>query len=391
MSWIQYSLLTNIYLVVFLGFYFLFLKKQTFFQLNRLYLLASLALSFIMPLIQPTWLGGLGVTRDIKYTIDLPAVTIAGNTHASAEYLTADQIVAWIYFAGIALGLGGLIYRLTGVRRFMTEGNASMSYSFFRKIHIGNNHFGNGQISEHERIHAAQWHTADILFAEMVLIFNWFNPTVYFFRKELKNVHEFIADEGALKSGSSKQEYAMLLISQTFEVPINNLVNTFFNQNLLKQRIMMIQKNRTGKSALVRYALLIPVLSMMLILSSATMGTSAGPKSPSQHSGKVYTQVDQVPTFPGGQQKFGEFLGKNIKYPADMKAKHAEAKVFVSFIVEEDGALTNIKAVSKTADSFNKAAINAMSLSPKWNPGVEKGKKVRVQFVVPINFVLPKS
>jgi TonB family protein len=390
MSGTQYIILNNLYIIVFWAFYSLFLKKQTFFQLNRLYLLASLGLSFILPFFQPAWLGGLTITQEIGYTVNLPTVTISDNPRASTEYLTIDQLIMWTYFAGMALRFGAFIYKLIGVKRMLNDANASLSYSFFGKIHIGDDYFGNIQISEHEKIHARQWHTADILFAEIMLILNWFNPAVYYIRKELKNVHEFIADEGALRSSGNKKEYAMLLVSQTFEVPINNLVNTFFNQNLLKQRIMMIQKNRSAKSALVRYALLIPVLGMMAILSSATVGNSTD-RSKQAGNDKVYTEVDQLPSFPGGQQKFGEFLAKNIKYPTAMKEKGVQGKVFVSFVVEKDGALSNFKILKDVGYGAGKEAMRVLAMSPKWNPGSKKGKKVRSLFTVPISYTLEEA
>jgi TonB family protein len=230
---------------------------------------------------------------------------------------------------------------------------------------------------------------------EVVIIFNWFNPLVYLFRKELKNVHEFIADEGALKLSDSKKEYAMLLVSQTFETPINNLVNSFFNQNLLKQRIMMIQKNKSRKSALLKYLLAVPLLALMLTLASATIVkneiVTASEKSilpPQQKDIKVFTQVENVPNYPGGVNKFYKFLQQNIKYPAEARNKKIEGKVFVSFIVEKDGSLSTFKVLRDPGAGCGAEALRVMKLSPKWNPGIQNRHKVRVQYTMPISFTL---
>jgi beta-lactamase regulating signal transducer with metallopeptidase domain len=68
-------------------------------------------------------------------------------------------------------------------------------------------------------VHARQWHSADVLIIEAVMIINWFNPIVYLYRFAIKHVHEFIADRQALKAGTNKADYAMLLLSQTFDTP----------------------------------------------------------------------------------------------------------------------------------------------------------------------------
>ncbi|MBV8389555.1 MAG: energy transducer TonB [Mucilaginibacter sp.] len=189
----------------------------------------------------------------------------------------------------------------------------------------------------------------------------------------------------------------MLLFSQTFETPINNLVNPFFNQKLLKQRIMMIQKNKSQKSALLKYLLSLPLFVLMLILSSATVNNTTSNKTnnlsetvipPQQKDTRIFTEVEQAPEFQGGIDKFYKFLGQNIKYPAVAKEKKVEGKVFVSFIVEKDGSLSNIKVLKEPGSGCGNEALRVMKLSPKWKPGVQNGHKVRVQYTLPITFAL---
>ena len=392
MNAVQYSMLANVYIAVFLGFYVLFLKKETFFQLNRVYLLGALLLSFIMPVIQANWLQQLSITRELK-TIYLKPVTVLANPVASAQQWTGMQIISGLYILGVAIFALHLLIRLMAVKRFISDEQSVASWSFFRKIHLGGT--PNQLIGEHEKVHAEQLHSVDVLLIEIVVILNWFNPVAYIFRKELKNVHEFIADEGALRAARSKKEYAMLLLSQTFDTPINNLVNTFFNENLLKQRIMMIQKNRSRKRSLIKYSLSAPLLALMLLLSSATTGGTAdnlpaNKQTQSKQKGddKLFTVVEHPPTFPGGLNKFYDFLGRNIRYPAQMKAKGVEGKVFLNFIVEANGSLSNIKVLREPGYGSGKEAARVLALSPKWKPGVQNGQKVRVSYNVPISFSL---
>jgi TonB family protein len=394
MNTAQYIILANVYLAVFIGFYLLFLKRETFFQVNRAYLLIALLISFVIPCIQTDWFAQSGVVQELKYTVLLKPVIILADSQAS-QSLTLSQWLTLLYVAGIAVFSIGLIIRLLAVKRLIKIPEGTASYSFFKRIYLGDGQITNKAIGAHESIHASQWHSADILFVELLVILNWFNPAVYIFRKELKNVHEFIADEGAIKLAASKKEYALLLLSQTFETPINNLVNTFFNQNLLKERIMMIQKNKSRKRALLKYGLSAPLFAMMLIFSSATTANPTAGLVPEKHlqakqgvSNKVFTVVEHEPTYSGGISKFYDFLGRTIHYPAAAKEKKIQGKVFLTFIVEADGSITHIKILRDIGYGCGKEAARVMALSPKWIPGTQNGHKVRVQYNVPISFTL---
>jgi len=395
MNTVQYIILANVYLAVFIGFYLLFLKKETFFQLNRAYLIGALLMSFLIPSVQTNWFVHSDVVNEIKYTVFLKPVTILADPQASPQSLTLSQWIFFLYIAGIAIFSISLVIRLLAVKKLVKVSEGTASYSFFKRIYLGDGQITNKAVSAHESIHASQWHSADILFVELMVILNWFNPVVYIFRKELKNVHEFIADEGALKLAASKKEYALLLLSQTFETPINNLVNTFFNQNLLKQRIMMIQRNKSRKRALLKYGLSAPLFVMMLIFSSATVANPTAVLIPTKHlqgksagEDKVFTVVEHTPTFAGGTSKFYDFLGRNIHYPADAREKKIQGKVILTFIVEADGSLTHIKILRDIGYGCGKEAARVLAMSPKWNPGVQNGHKVRVQYNVPVSFTL---
>jgi TonB family protein len=102
----------------------------------------------------------------------------------------------------------------------------------------------------------------------------------------------------------------------------------------------------------------------------------------------AFTKVDVVPGFPGGLEEFAKFLGHNTRYPVDARQQGIQGKVTISFIVETDGTLTNLK-ISKGVDKIiDDEALIVMKLSPPWNPGLVNGKPVRVSFSVPITFAL---
>jgi len=105
-------------------------------------------------------------------------------------------------------------------------------------------------------------------------------------------------------------------------------------------------------------------------------------------SGKAYVHLEQSPEFPGGPAQFTKFLEKYISYPEIDRMNNTMGKVFISFIVESDGSLTNIESIRAPSKSLAKEGIRVLKLSPKWKAGMQDGKPVRVQYTVPINFTL---
>ena|SRR5579872_3352286 len=103
---------------------------------------------------------------------------------------------------------------------------------------------------------------------------------------------------------------------------------------------------------------------------------------------RIYTVVEQEPVFPGGFQSFYKFLAKNVHYPASAVQNHIQGKVFVTFVVETDGSLTDMKVVKSVSPDIDAEAIRVLKSSPKWKPGMQNGKPVRIQFAVPIDFSL---
>jgi len=105
----------------------------------------------------------------------------------------------------------------------------------------------------------------------------------------------------------------------------------------------------------------------------------------------IYSSVDQAPQFPGGMDAFGKFLGQNVRYPVAMHEKLLEGIVTAQFVVEPDGSLSNIKVLRGPGYGSSEEAVRVLGLSPKWKPGLNKGKPVRVADTVLIHFTLKKA
>ncbi len=98
--------------------------------------------------------------------------------------------------------------------------------------------------------------------------------------------------------------------------------------------------------------------------------------------------VEQQPLFPGGLEAMGSYLSKNVRYPAADRENNTQGKVFVQFVVEADGTVTDVNATRGPSETLKAEAVRVMKNSPKWIPGMQAGKKVRTQYTVPINFSL---
>jgi TonB family protein len=441
MTWWHYLLLVNFYLVLFFGFYALLLRRETFFQLNRIYLVAASLLSFIIPLIQADWVKNLFITQEVQHTIyNMPVGLPLIFASVVETGVTLGQVLNIVYISVTLFLLIRLMWQLLVLKKAIEKPTPSAAYTFFKKISLGENMAQSKIIAEHEQVHAGQWHSIDVMIIETVMIINWFNPVVYLYRFAIKYIHEFIADSQVIKAGTDKADYALLLLSQTFDVSANNLVNQFYNHSLLKQRIMMLQKNKSQRIALAKYGLSAPLFMLMMIFSSATINNSKAVAAINTKTGAVlsattndlidavtdkseipienkivrateveaapdnnlmpvdtlpiYSKADQLPQFPGGFQSLAKYLGSNIRYPADDRTAKLQAKVFVKFVVETDGTLSDIKAVDLPNQSNNASqamkdeALRIMLKSPKWSPGTNDGKAVRVSFVLPIAFTL---
>jgi protein TonB len=103
---------------------------------------------------------------------------------------------------------------------------------------------------------------------------------------------------------------------------------------------------------------------------------------------KIFTAVEKEPAYPGGIESFYNYLRNTIRYPAVAKENNVQGKVFVSFVVEKDGSLTDIKVVRGIGSGCDEEAVRVLKSSKKWNPGIQNGRPVRVAYTMPISFAL---
>lgn len=128
-------------------------------------------------------------------------------------------------------------------------------------------------------------------------------------------------------------------------------------------------------------------LILMLLMAVCCLMTANAQKTVvSQTNQKVFDTVDQMPEYPGGMQAMIEFLQANMKYPEDAAKQKMEGRVMVQFVVETDGSVTDVHVAKQVFPSLDAEAIRVVQAMPKWTPGKEKGKVVRVKYNLPIVF-----
>ncbi|NRB47631.1 MAG: hypothetical protein HRU41_08145 [Saprospiraceae bacterium] len=278
----------NAHLLIFYLTYRFCFKQFTFFGLNRLYLLLSLPLAFALA----------------NYSIPIPvAVEVLPNADADLmkesvvsnlvhPIITTDEPSAtntygwssvWmvIYLFGVGVGVLRLCYRFRQVQRLLKNGRRTVvgrmvivesaqvqqTASFLHLLFCADKELLLAQdyVFEHERSHYLQGHSWDRLWLELWSIINWFNPLMYFYKRDLQLLHEYLADERVVRKSKDLYGYATFLAGKGTGQSLY-LVNTFSSH--IKSRLIMLSKNQTDRSKSRYYLLLLPILAIMLMANS---------------------------------------------------------------------------------------------------------------------------
>lgn len=307
---IPYILHVALLISICLLFYKIFLQKETFYHLNRVILLICLVLSFALPLItipeawalrtppeqvvavqQPQQAPQIYPQVQVKIPVQqLPnqkPIVVAPQSVQTTPASAAPDKPIWpialkwlfyLYWAGVAaFGLNLLLQVI--VLLYRAYSNPVIRDGRFRIIEVqgdkapcsfGNNIFINpekydwdtyNQILLHEKVHIQQRHSFDILLAELVLVFQWFNPFAWFYRGELENNLEFLTDEAVLGHNDVEKESYQLSLLKVSAPHLALSVTTNYNQSLLKKRIIMMNAKRSNIHTMWKYFILVPLMA----------------------------------------------------------------------------------------------------------------------------------
>ena len=131
---------------------------------------------------------------------------------------------------------------------------------------------------------------------------------------------------------------------------------------------------------------LLTVMSVLAIL--LMVNTNAMAQNKKKAKDKVLEKAEVMPEYPGGDQAMMDFVAKNVQYPQEARDKEISGRVLVSFIVEKDGSIADVKVVKGIGGGCDEEAVRVVKAMPKWKPGKDKGKPVRVSYMMPFTFKL---
>lgn len=368
-----------------------------------------------------------------------------GEGMTLTQVLLATYVLGVVLFVGKALLSVGSLLRLirrarcvevrNGIRIYTMQGDIS-PFSWFRYIIMSEKDWQENrrEIVLHEMAHIRRCHSMDVAVCNMMIVFQWYNPAAWLLKRELQTLHEYEADEAVLSAGVDATHYQMLLIRKAVGERLFSMANNL-NHNSLKKRITMMKIKRTNPVQKAKIAFVLPLAAMTVAAfasqkvenlsekveqeSEAFSSVSDNPVvravGETAHVAAVKVQEDKAleeatslsmasdtaetksgkefpcipetfPQFPGGHIALVEYLSKNIKFPKEKEKENVRARVVASFTVDKDGSITDAKIVRSQGEAFDNEALRVINGMPKWIPGRQNGKAVRVKYILPVTF-----
>lgn len=416
------DLLTNLmysslYISLFYTVYLVFFRNQTLFKTSRAYFIMSIIASLILPHI--TW----SVEEVILQTqlLELPNNLIQPVVESTIDYRI---IIQTAYLSVTATLLFIFIARLVNVLRviklgdkiktdnyvLLISGKTDFAFSFFNYLVLSKEIYQSehcDKIIAHELVHINQRHSIDSVLLEIICAIMWFNPLIWMMRISLKTIHEYLADQGVLKAGYSYKTYYSAILEQAFKYNCTEITQNF-NSTKLKKRILMMNKNESSTLARIKTLAIIPAIMMVCVLISTkvnaksikyieqaaetelleTFETSFNDELQQQEE-EVFLRVEQMPTFQGGDlNNFRTWVQTRLKYPTLAAEKDIQGTVYLTFIVEKNGSVSNVTIARGAHELLDNESARVVNSAPKWEPGKQRGKFVRVKYTLPITFKL---
>lgn len=484
-----YFIKVNLALILLYGFYRLFFYKDTYFNLRRIILLLFFALAFSYPLFNTQqWLKMQQPIAEVIYTYSafLPEVEVRANVDPEAASVSWTDnmmqfgfilywLISGLLFCRFLVQVGSILWiarqskrsEINGIPVYVLSKPAS-PFSFFNMIFVHPASHSENELKEiltHESTHVSQWHSVDVIISEFVLILCWINPFVWLLKREIKHNLEYLADNKVIHAGYDSKAYQFHLLGLTHYETTTSIYNNF-NVLDIKNRIIMMNKKRSGKIGRAKYLMFLPFAALLLqfcnmerapqtsdgeevvkvkgqvvdadgqsilgaavVIKERDMGTitdidgnfeleakenetlsisfpnydteerlitavQSQPKtilrgSDQKTSGEqVFTVVEDMPRFPGGDQALLQFLHDNIKYPKAAQESGIHGRVIASFVVKKDGTIGDAEIVRSVDPVLDAEALRVIGSFPAWSPGKQRGQAVNVKYTVPVTFRL---
>jgi len=302
-TFLTYQLKVAVIMAVFYIFYRLFLIKDSWHRLNRIVLLSTALLSFLLPVciitIHKTEVLPMPVAQLVQAVSSTPAQSATPWWHIALMGVYAVGVVfVLIRVLASVLRVRSIIRHARkevmadGTAVYIMPGNAA-SFSWMGHIVISEADWNNNEsaIIRHEKAHVALHHSIDVIITDIIAALQWFNPAIWMLRIDLRAVHEYEADDTVLRSGTDLRSYQYLLISKAAAMNGYTIANNF-NHSILKNRIFMMEKERTTRRSLLRALYLLPLVCICLAVNAKTKVNYVYDDTQSdQTPGKVVSRV----------------------------------------------------------------------------------------------------
>lgn len=403
---ILYLFRATLLLLVFSALYHFVLSNKNTFRFNRWYLLLTLIGSFLFPLIPFNMLfetanvfQNISVAQPVllnEIVVDLTSK----NVNDSFNWTSFFEICFWTGFGLVLLRfLNELrkLWRLYKKAEKVIYDNKivciieqeNQIFTFGTIVFVNRTLFKNlkdhNAIWLHEKTHANQLHSIDVLVIELMKILFWFHPLVYLFEQNIKMNHEYLADEAALKQTQNVKTYQYELLDYLENT--NTSLASSFNFKLTQKRFIMM-KNKTNKwTEIVAKAVVVFGIIATITFVACSQDEIINQDIPENVQAKTEEKplkfVEQKALPIEGLLKFYQNFARTFNAP-DMGEGVNEIKVRLKFIVEKDGSFSNIEAVGSENENVSNEAIRVLKQMPNWKPAKHEGKIVRSSFTLPI-------
>jgi len=427
-----YSLMSALVLTLMYLVYKWILSGENQHGYNRAVLLGIYSISFAAPPFIPTLSYMLDRGPDEHGTVAVGMPTVEFGTVDSAAPSVLATVLTVVYFSGVFAVVVATCYSALRINNITRKGerydrdwftlvvhddNGLAPFSWRNYIVMNRKDFAESGdlILAHETKHVNARHWVDLMVAQAVAAFQWYNPAAWLMREELKTVHEYQADEAVILSGTDMKQYQMLLIKKAVGGRFQSLANSLNHSNL-KKRITMMYKSKSPVGRRLRVLALAPaalvavaVVNIPAVASALTSASHAldggkvtkndgisvtnasettaaafGEQSPQ----KVYEIVQVEPEYPGGINELLKTLGMNLRYPAEAMATNIQGRVVVRFVVTEKGKIASPEVIKSVSPELDAEAIRVLQTLSDFNPGTIDGKPVSVYYTLPITFKL---
>ena len=414
---IVYMLETLACSAVLMLLYGVLFDRRVSFAFCRAYLPVSVVAAAVIPLLRiPVWsavtepLSGNIVAGEIVSTL-----VVEGRATAAVG---VREILRIAYAGGVVLSFAAMavqlcnIWRLARGGELLHERNPRIvrtaeriaSFSFFDTIYLSREIEENDikAIVAHESSHIRHRHSAEKVAMQLLRALMWWNPFVWIAQRRLTEVHEYEADADVLGEGYDVNDYITSILKSLLGYS-PDIANSF-RDSLTKKRFKMMITKRRSRYALLRTLAVLPLLAALLCTFSftakavepvnvghaAVKNVSGEPVAgvAAQDEDEVYMKAETMPRFQNGDENnFRNWVMAHINYPEETLKSGKTGRVIVKFIVEKDGSIGDVSLLETFDKAAGEESIRVVESSPKWSAGMVKGKAVRVQYIMPINFL----